>query len=510
MELREGTGVWDGETQVAAVELSPRDGRDLVGVTVLTPLTIGRAGARALLDAVVGVGETKADGPPLVYVHDELVRNEARVTGWTGGLRQPLTRPDPRVANPSAVGRPPAEDPRITAVAALLPGTSVRRGGFSRHMLTLKVAGADGRTRIRLRLPDRDDLMPETVASAADTTLAVKRRFGRMASGVHALAFDHGGGQFADGSVAGSAESGTGTIFLNTNLAFADDLVEQRRRAAASGGRGVSAVVQPPFTALEGVTAHELWHNLDATIQSTPGQYVEFNRVLGEELGVATFEYALRGGEASAPPEWRAARMRIVQEVSVYATTNLREATAEMFKLWWCSRPELPAVTAGRVLRRARRPLLPGCVAQRPRHSGARPSAAARPPSAASSVAAATLRIVSPKRMASRLGRCCERTATSFVARAASGAARTSRAASERGLVHQVVVRHHPARETDLLGARGVDALAGEQHLHRRTASSRVAAAGSRRRSSARRCAPRDSRTRPGRSRSRSRTTSPA
>ena len=337
MELREGTGVWDGEIRVAAVELSRRAGRDLVGVTVLTPLTIGRDGARALADALVEVGETTADGPPLVYVHDELVRAEARARGWTGGLRAPLTRPagiDP--------APPTDDDPRISAVAALLPGAGVRRGGFSRHMLTLKVASADGRTKIRLRMPDRADLMPETIASAADTTLAVKRRFGRMASGVRALAFDHGGGQFADGSVAGSAESGTGTIFLNPNLAFADDLVEQRRRAAAAGGRGVSAVVPPPFTALEGVTAHELWHNLDATIQSTPGQYVEFNRVLGEELGVATFEYALRGGEASAPPEWRAARTRIVHEVSVYATTNLREATAEMFKLWWCSRPEAP------------------------------------------------------------------------------------------------------------------------------------------------------------------------
>ena len=389
---------------------------------MLTPLTIGRDGARALVDAVVDVGETKADGPPLVYVHDELVRNEARAKGWTGGLREPLTRPAPGAANPSTDGRPTAEDPRIAAVAALLPGTSVRRGGFSRHMLTLKLAGADGRTRIRLRLPDRDDLMAETIASAADTTLAVKRRFGRMASGVHALAFDHGGGQFADGSVAGSAESGTGTIFLNTNLAFADDLVEQRRRAAASGGRGVSAVVQPPFTALEGVTAHELWHNLDATIQSTPGQYVEFNRVLGDELGVATFEYTLRGGEASAPPEWRAARMRIVQEVSVYTTTNLPRGDGRDVQAVVVLTSGAAAVTTGRVLRLAGRPLLPGRVAQRPRHSGGRRSAAARPPSAASSVAAATLRMVSPKRIASSIGRCCERTATSFVARCASGA----------------------------------------------------------------------------------------
>jgi hypothetical protein len=34
--------------------------------------------------------------------------------------------------------------------------------------------------------------------------------------------------------------------------------------------------------------------------------------------------------------------VRIVQEVSAYATTNMREATAEMFMLWWCSRPDAP------------------------------------------------------------------------------------------------------------------------------------------------------------------------
>jgi hypothetical protein len=337
VELRDGTGVWDGDTQVAAIELAPRDGRDLVGVTVLTPLTLGRERARALVAALGTIGETRADGPPLVFVHDELVRFEARAAGWAGGLREPLTRPDPAI-RPA----PTAEDPRVAAVGALLPGADVRRVGFSRHMLTLKVTAAGGGPKVRVRMPDRDDVMPEAIASAVDTTLAVKRRFGRMASGMRAMAFDHGGGQFANGKVAGSAESGTGTIFLNTNLAFADVVVAQRARAAAAGRRGVSADVPPPFTALEGVVAHELWHNLDATLQTTPGVYVEFNRALGAELGVDTFEHALRGGEAGAPPAWRAARARIVQEVSIYATTNQREATAEMFKLWWCSPPEVP------------------------------------------------------------------------------------------------------------------------------------------------------------------------
>jgi len=70
--------------------------------------------------------------------------------------------------------------------------------------------------------------------------------------------------------------------------------------------------------------------------------------------------------------------------------------------------------------------------AHRPFHSGGRRSAAARIPSAASSVAPATLRIVSPQRIASSMGSVRLRTAISFVARAASGAASHSRAARWR------------------------------------------------------------------------------
>ena len=42
------------------------------------------------------------------------------------------------------------------------------------------------------------------------------------------------------------------------------------------------------------------------------------------------------------PSRWRAGFRRIVAEVSPYATTNIREATAELFKLWWCASPQSP------------------------------------------------------------------------------------------------------------------------------------------------------------------------
>ncbi len=63
---------------------------------------------------------------------------------------------------------------------------------------------------------------------------------------------------------------------------------------------------------------------------------MELRRQLGNYLGVETLEHALKGGTPKAPANWQAAYIRLADEVSPYATTNAREATAELFKLWWC------------------------------------------------------------------------------------------------------------------------------------------------------------------------------
>ena len=151
---------------------------------------------------------------------------------------------------------------------------------------------------------------------------------------------DEGAGSYDDHSTAGATQSGSGTFYLDTSLAFADSIVAQRQRMARRVG--VSAVVAPPFSPIDGVVAHEYWHNLDTTVLSTPAVYVELNRVLGEELGVDTYEHALRGGEKGAPAGVGARAQRIAVEVSRYALTNMRESTAELFKLWWCSTPAAP------------------------------------------------------------------------------------------------------------------------------------------------------------------------
>jgi hypothetical protein len=347
-------GVWDGATKVAAIEVSERDGWRHVGVGARLVQT--RAEARALVDALEDLVHA-GPAPIVVHLWDDLARHEARTIGWTGALRAPLQPPASSGSGGNGRGGLRSDEPRrrlappssteerTHAVDALLPAASVTRAyRVGRRMHTVKVKGADGRPALRVRMPDRDDLMPEPIAAAIDTTLAVKRRFGSAAAGVHGLSFDHGGAHYASGAVVGSAESATGTVFLSPNLACADDMAEQRQRAASAGG-GTSAAVPPPFTALDGVVAHELWHNLDAAIQVS-GTYAQFNRELGEALGVATLEHALRGGEREAPPEWRAARLRLAREVSAYATTSPREATAEMFKLWWCSNGEPAPIIA--------------------------------------------------------------------------------------------------------------------------------------------------------------------
>ena len=181
------------------------------------------------------------------------------------------------------------------AVGDLLPGVEIRRSRrVRRRVLTLRATSVDRGHRLRVKLPDRDDAVPELIGAAVATTLAIRERFGRMASGVHTIAIDDGAGTFDDHTTAGSAQSGTGTFFLDTSLAFADAISAQRQRMADRGGRSVSASVARPYFPIDGVVAHEYWHNLDTTVVATPAVYVEINRGLGEELGVETFEHTLR------------------------------------------------------------------------------------------------------------------------------------------------------------------------------------------------------------------------
>ena len=323
MEVRDDT-VWDGATPFATLVPSANGG-GAVSLQLAAPVVLRRDLVTRVVDALT------VARVPVLDVGDELLRDAARRAGWTGGLRAPLAAP---------TGAAPAVD-AASAVQALLPGTTVTRrtGFFSRNVLTLRVDTPDG-LHGTVKVPDRPDVVPELLAAALDVLVSVRRRFGRMASGVHTITIDDGAGMFDDHRVAGSAQAGTGTFYLDTSLACVDAIDEQRRRMA--GKAYVSARPTRPWFAIDGVVAHEYWHNLDTTVVASPAVYTELNRELGVELGVDTYEHALRGRESGAPPEWQAALRRIYTEVSPYATTSWRESTAELFKLWWCRPPDAP------------------------------------------------------------------------------------------------------------------------------------------------------------------------
>src|SRR5215207_183307 len=321
MEVRDDT-VWDGATPFATLVPSANGG-NAVSVRLLTPVVFGHDVTKRLVDAL------RAARVPVLDVGDELVRDAARRTGWTGALRAPLAAPT-GASSPAAVP---------DAVQALLPGTEISRHGISRRVLQLRVRASDG-LKLKVKVPDRADVMPEQLAAALDIALSVRNRFGRMASGVHTIVIDDGAGSFDDHRTAGSAQAGTGTFFLDTSLACADAMDAQRERTR--GRVPVSARPRRPWLPIDGVVAHEYWHNLDTTVVATPAVYLDLNRGLGAELGVETFEHALRGRENGTPPAWQAAFRRIVTEVSPYAASNWREATAELFGLWWCRPPDEP------------------------------------------------------------------------------------------------------------------------------------------------------------------------
>src|SRR6188472_2820792 len=266
MEVRDDS-VWEDGTALAQLTPSTR-AEGAVSVQLVAPIVVDRDVATKLVAALT------VARVPVLDVGDELVRHAARAIGWTGALRAPLVAP----ASPATAPLEPA-----VAVQALLPGTEVARKGFSRSALSLRATTNDG-LRLKLKVPDRPDVVPELLAAALDVAIGVRRRFGRMASGVHAIAIDDGAGMFDDHRTLGSASAGTGTFFLDTSLACADAIADARRRTA--GRRGVSATPSRPWFAIDGVVAHEYWHNLDTTILATPTVYLELNRELGVELGV--------------------------------------------------------------------------------------------------------------------------------------------------------------------------------------------------------------------------------
>jgi hypothetical protein len=355
LELRRGTDdltgrldAWRGDEPVAALLESA--GPTATSVSLLgRQIPIDPADIRALLDALVAHAPS---GLELVTT-DPLVRDIARRHGFAGPLRGALA--------PGAASAPaPLDHPGALrdAIQQLLPGIDVgmeARVGATRGLFRRAASGV-ARTvnlfaapdvqspSVRFSVPFREDLLVESVARCVEMTIEIGRRCGRAASHVRRVSFDYSDSQLLSGQHAGSADRVSGTIHMNASLASVEGLTTMETIRAKRGGGG-SAGVRPPFNQIDGTTAHEMWHQMEGAIEGRHAMDgIELRRALGEALGVETLERAVNGGRGQASEAWRAARERLVEEVSPYAATAPVEATAEMFKLWWCGSGALSPV----------------------------------------------------------------------------------------------------------------------------------------------------------------------
>jgi hypothetical protein len=311
----------------------------------------------ALVLAAVAEAEDRGATDVTLFSQSLLVRHEARRLGFLGGLRAPLTATTDAIARTAMIADADAHPGPVhdhqgrTAwlVAALdhlgVASTAPRRpsalGRLTRRLaggvgdtLEVVVEGAPGGTFV-VSAPDRADILPEAVALAADTTRAVLTRFLAQSDGVKFVYFDRAIFDMKSGGhTAGMTEGSNPSIHLNMMYVSAEVSLEETDRPP------------PTFTALDRTVAHELWHRIEMVFEAHDYRSsIDLRRQIGRSLGVETLEHAVKGGSAKAPAPWQAAYRRLVDEVSPYATTNVREATAEMFKQWWCRNgPTSPVV----------------------------------------------------------------------------------------------------------------------------------------------------------------------
>jgi hypothetical protein len=357
-------GVWSGDRRVATLVAQVNASASALEVTVADPVHATLAECGDLLHAVV----TRARDIPARQVEvttvDPLLRQASGRAGFERTLRGPLrcradgtTVPSPPAPD-SADPPGPADAGQMAATLASLTGVGVvvvpasswisrmARGavaGFA-GMVKCSVDPQDGGRALALTVPNRSDVILESVALTVDIALGVRRRFGSAIDHLRTVSFDHSSHGLKGGRYAGEAHANASIISLNASYVLALVLDEDRRNRPAVPGRDL-AFLPPAFTGLERTAAHELWHQIEATFEARRyGASIEFRRRLGAHLGVETLEHAIRGREHDAPAPWRAAQRRLVDEVSDYGGTLPGEATAEMFEQWWCPVRQLSPV----------------------------------------------------------------------------------------------------------------------------------------------------------------------
>jgi hypothetical protein len=326
----------------------------------------------AVIAALVALGRAE-NLPLLALAADSSIRLRyfARAAGFSGPLRAELSLDPSREETPPTPPLPHGE--RFVAdLQALLPGVAIavaRPPGTVRSFFRGASSGVDGIVHLtargptdpqalRLAVPVGGDSMAEGVALTIDTALAVRRRFRPLVDRVRVI-FDHSMQGLRTGSLAGVADPSVRDVHLSPAYALASEMEGlDRQQWERLGGRPPEALrspltVAPPFTRIDAVVAHEFWHQIEFGFESERyGDSVEMRRVIGRYFGVETLEQAIKGDKGDAPLSWQVARSRLATEVSDYATTKPKEATAELFKQWWCTaaRPPPSAQFFGTVL----------------------------------------------------------------------------------------------------------------------------------------------------------------
>jgi hypothetical protein len=298
-----------------------------------------------------------------VTAADPALRQILRDVGYGGPLRAPLCKAPAGPVRPElAAGEDRGDAAHKSAALArfvgdLVPGAVVTAGsggGLSRaarwlaalsvgqlRLLELQVSPRTPQIRspLRLRVPDRADLLVEQVALAVDVAAGVLARFPWLK--VLALAFDQGDFGFRSGRLGGYARPQAQSD-LHVNAAYVmGDLPGARGRYGANPG------FHPPTerSPVEDVVVHELWHAVEHDFEVRHfRESIELRRELGGYFGVDTLERVFDPGHEPA-------RTRLGYEVSGYATENRREATAELFTEWWHNpRPRPAAAAFGRLI----------------------------------------------------------------------------------------------------------------------------------------------------------------
>ncbi len=284
-----------------------------------------------------------------------LFRHVARRLGFRGGLRRPLEAAVDTVGAsvPSHDGgrtldRPERAEWLVAGLRHVGVDARPARPNLAFGRLMKRLVGGVGDTleliiewapdrSFVISVPDRADLMPEAIANTAAMTSSVLARFPDQAFVIKFVYFDRATYELKAGRHAGMTEDSAPSIHLNVGFVAVEESLKMMSRSAGKPRRPTSARPPPPFSPVDGTVAHEIWHKIESAFEARHYKSsIAFRRQLGLQLGVETLEHAVKGGSNNAPAPWRAAHRKLSDDVSSYAATSPREATAEMFKLWWC------------------------------------------------------------------------------------------------------------------------------------------------------------------------------